>query len=78
MVSIDYDELRRTIDAYPREDLEGHLEFVIHAWHGTGWGYFSNLKPFDLDPLRQIRVLLNILNMWLSGPSLEIWMHIQN
>jgi hypothetical protein len=56
VVSIDYDELRRTIDAYPREDLEGHLEFVIHAWHGTGWGYFSNLKPFDLDPLRQIRV----------------------
>jgi hypothetical protein len=56
MVSIDYDELRRTIDAYPREDLEGHLEFVIYAWHGTGWGYFSNLKPFDLDPLRQMRV----------------------
>ncbi len=54
--SINYDELRSTINAYPREDLEGKLEFVVYAWHGTGWSYFSNLKPFDLDPLSQIRV----------------------
>ena len=56
--SIGYDDLRAVILAYPREDLENHLDFIVYSWHGTGWGYFSNLKPFDLDLqiLSQMRV----------------------
>jgi hypothetical protein len=54
--SIEYGELRAVVEAYPQQDVEGHLEFVIYSWHGNGWGYFSNLKPFDLGLFTQIRV----------------------
>ena len=54
--SIGYDELRLAIDKYPRKDIEGHFDFIIYVWHGSGWSYFSTLMPFDLDPLSQVRV----------------------
>jgi hypothetical protein len=54
-VSISYDELRAALEAYPREDIEGHLDFVIYSWDGSGWGWFSNLVSFDLAPFVQIR-----------------------
>ena len=53
---INYNELRAFVMAYPRADLEGHIDFIVYSWHGTGWGYFSNLKPFDLEPVENIRV----------------------
>ena len=53
---IHYEELRAHIAAYPRSDLEGHIDFIVHSWHGAGWGYFSNLTPFELEPIENIRV----------------------
>jgi hypothetical protein len=54
--AIDYGELRSFIEAYPESDLRGCIDFILYSWHGAGWGYFSNLKPFDLDPIHNIRV----------------------
>lgn len=53
---ITYEQLRAHIAAYPRGDLEGHLDIIVYRWHGQGWGYFSNFSPFELDPIKNIRV----------------------
>jgi hypothetical protein len=54
--TIGYDELQLFVNAYPRRDLENHIEFILYSWHRTGWGWFSNLKPFDLGALSNIRL----------------------
>jgi hypothetical protein len=51
---LDYFELRDFIGDL-NKDLRD-LQYIIYCWTGEGWGYFSNLRSFELGALNNIRV----------------------
>ena len=53
--AFEYEDLKKALDQYPVADLND-LQFIIYSCSKKGIGWFSNLTPFDLDPLSNIRV----------------------
>jgi hypothetical protein len=47
------EDFHRAVNAFPKRD---DLEFIIYSWHGDAFSCFSNLAPFELDGLHELRM----------------------
>jgi hypothetical protein len=50
---IDREDFHRAVNAFPKRD---NLDFIIYSWHGVAFGCLSNLPPFELDGLHELRI----------------------